>query len=56
MKPTTVLESMPPERNAPIGTSLTICMRTDSSRRARIALDPLALAETAGRSRRGMRQ
>ena len=31
MKPTTALESTPPDRKAPIGTSLTICMRTDSS-------------------------
>jgi hypothetical protein len=29
---TIVEESRPPERNAPKGTSLTICMRTDSSR------------------------
>ncbi len=36
MNPTTQLESMPPERNAPMGTSLTICIRTDSSSRARM--------------------
>ena len=35
MNASTALESMPPDRNAPIGTSLTICMRTDSSSRAR---------------------
>ena len=35
MNATTQLESMPPDRNAPIGTSLTICIRTDSSSRAR---------------------
>ena len=37
MKPTTALESTPPERNAPIGTSLTICIATDCSSRARTA-------------------
>ena len=35
MNASTALESTPPDRNAPIGTSLTICMRTDSSSRAR---------------------
>ena len=31
MKAMTLLESSPPDRNAPIGTSLTICSRTDRS-------------------------
>jgi hypothetical protein len=35
MNATTALESTPPDRKAPIGTSLTICMRTDSSSLAR---------------------
>ena len=35
MAATTALESIPPLRNAPRGTSLTMCRRTDSSTSAR---------------------
>jgi hypothetical protein len=35
MEATTALESTPPDRKAPTGTSLTICMRTERSMPAR---------------------
>ena len=52
MNATTALESTPPDRNAPIGTSLTICMRTDSSRRAANRARPMRLRSVRGRRRR----